>query len=183
MLVGEAPGFHEDRQGEPFVGRSGQLLDRLLRGIDMRREAVYVANVVKCRPPNNRDPQQDEIDACRAYLDEQVRLVDPKVVLTLGNFAARTLLETTTGITRLRGQTYEWQGRTLVPTFHPSAALRTMERPDSPQMRGLEEDFATVARLLAELAQPVIDVTGGAPPADAGTQPDPDHESEQLGLF
>ena len=166
MLVGEAPGFHEDRQGEPFVGRSGQLLDRLLRGIGLRRDEVYVANTVKCRPPNNRDPEPDEIEACRGYLDEQVRLVDPKVVVTLGNFASRTLLGTTTGITKLRGRTYEWQGRTLVPTFHPSAALRTMERPDSPQMRALEEDFQTVARLLAELPRP-------APPSQPPSVPIP----------
>ena len=154
MLVGEAPGFHEDRQGEPFVGRSGQLLDRMLKGIGLRRDEVYITNSVKCRPPNNRDPKPDEIKACRSYLDEQVRLVDPKVVLTLGNFASKTLLDTTTGITRLRGRTYPWQGRTLVPTFHPAAALRAMERPDSPQMAGLEEDFQTVARLMAELDRP-----------------------------
>ena len=104
MFVGEAPGFHEDRQGVPFVGPSGQLLNRLLEGIGLRRQDVYIANVVKSRPPGNRDPQPDEIAACRPWLDAQIRLIDPKVVVTLGNFAARTLLETTTGITRLRGR-------------------------------------------------------------------------------
>jgi uracil-DNA glycosylase len=154
MLIGEAPGAQEDRQGEPFVGRSGQLVDCMLKGIGLRREAVYVTNVIKCRPPENRDPRADEIQACHPYLDEQVRLVDPKVVVTLGNFASRTLLGTTTGITRLRGRTYPWQGRTLVPTFHPAAALRAAQRPDAPEMAGLEEDFQTVARLLAELDRP-----------------------------
>jgi len=109
MFVGEAPGFHEDRQGLPFVGPSGQLLNRLLGGIGLRREDVYTCNVVKSRPPGNRDPQPDEIAACRPWLDAQIRLVDPKVVVTLGNFAAKTLLETTTGITRLRGRTHPFQ--------------------------------------------------------------------------
>ncbi|HEV2921118.1 MAG TPA: uracil-DNA glycosylase, partial [Actinomycetota bacterium] len=128
MFVGEAPGFHEDRQGLPFVGPSGQLLNRLLEGIGLRRQDVYVCNVNKSRPPNNRDPLPDEIAACRPWLDAQVRLVDPKVVVTLGNFAAKTLLETTTGITRLRGQTYPFQGRVLLPTFHPAAALHAQGR-------------------------------------------------------
>jgi uracil-DNA glycosylase len=104
MFVGEAPGFHEDRQGVPFVGPSGQLLNRLLAGIGLHRDEVYICNVVKSRPPANRDPQPDEIAACRPWLDAQLRIVDPKVVVTLGNFAAKTLLETTTGITRLRGR-------------------------------------------------------------------------------
>lgn len=183
MLVGEATGFHEDRQGEPFVGRSGQLLDRMLKGIGLRRDEVYITNSVKCRPPNNRDPKPDEIKACRSYLDEQVRLVDPKVVLTLGNFASKTLLDTTTGITRLRGRTYPWQGRTLVPTFHPAAALRAMERPDSPQMAGLEEDFQTVARLMAELDRPAPPPAPAAQVTVPDPDPDPDYEPEQMGLF
>ena len=183
MLVGEAPGFHEDRQGEPFVGRSGQLLDRMLRGVGLSREQVYVTNLVKCRPPGNRDPQPDEIAACRGYLDEQIRLVDPKVVLTLGNFASKTLLDTATGITRLRGRTYPFQGRTLVPTFHPAAALRAERDPGNATMRGLEEDFRTVAQLVERLRSPgaagapsapsvpvpSVPVTGGAPvPPEAG---------------
>ncbi|HEX8133515.1 MAG TPA: uracil-DNA glycosylase, partial [Actinomycetes bacterium] len=98
MFVGEAPGFHEDRQGLPFVGPSGQLLNRLLAGIGLRRQDVYICNTVKSRPPRNRDPLPDEIAACRPWLDAQIRLVDPKVVVTLGNFAAKTLLETTVGI-------------------------------------------------------------------------------------
>ena len=125
MFVGEGPGAQEDEQGLPFVGRSGRLLDRLLQeevGID--RSACYITNVVKCRPPGNRDPKPDEIVACRPYLSEQLELVDPAVIVTLGNFASKLLLDTETGITKLRGRSYEYAGRSLVPTFHPAAALR-----------------------------------------------------------
>jgi DNA polymerase len=168
MFVGEAPGFHEDRQGVPFVGPSGQLLNRLLEGIGLRRQDVYIANVVKSRPPGNRDPQPDEIAACRPWLDAQIRLVDPKVVVTLGNFAARTLLETTTGITRLRGQTYPFQGRVLLPTFHPAAALHAQGRRTAgpSPLEAMEADFRVLAELLAARA-PV----------------DEDRPTEQLGLF
>jgi uracil-DNA glycosylase family 4 len=168
MFVGEAPGFHEDRQGLPFVGPSGQLLNRLLEGIGLRRQDVYIANVVKSRPPGNRDPQPDEIAACRPWLDAQIRLVDPKVVVTLGNFAARTLLETTTGITRLRGRTYPFQGRLLLPTFHPAAALHAQgRRPAGPSpLEAMEGDFRVLAELLA----------ASAPATD-------DRPTEQLGLF
>ena len=125
MFVGEGPGAQEDEQGLPFVGRSGKLLDRLLQeevGID--RSACYITNVVKCRPPGNRAPKPDEIVACRPYLSEQLALVDPAVIVTLGNFASKLLLDTETGITKLRGRSYEYAGRSLVPTFHPAAALR-----------------------------------------------------------
>jgi uracil-DNA glycosylase len=168
MFVGEAPGFHEDRQGVPFVGPSGQLLNRLLEGIGLRREDVYIANVVKSRPPQNRDPQPDEIAACRPWLDAQIRLVDPKVVVTLGNFAAKTLLETTTGITRLRGQTYPFQGRVLLPTFHPAAALHAQGRRTAgpSPLEAMEGDFRVLAELLAARA-----------PVDEG------RPTEQLGLF
>ena len=128
MVVGEGPGRQEDEQGVPFVGRSGQLLARLLGEIGLERDDVYIANVVKCRPPHNRDPRQDEIDACKPYLRRQIELVDPAVVVTVGNFSSKLLLATTTGITKLRGSAYEWWGRYLVPTFHPAAALRGGER-------------------------------------------------------
>jgi len=172
MFVGEAPGFHEDRQGLPFVGPSGQLLNRLLAGIGLRRQDVYVCNVVKSKPPRNRDPLPDEIAACRPWLDAQIRLVDPKVVVTLGNFAARTLLETTVGISRLRGQVHPFQGRVLLPTFHPAAALHAQGRRfagPSP-LEAMEEDFRTLAKLLAERA--------GSAAQEAAPG-----ESEQLGLF
>ena len=126
LIVGEAPGAEEDRRGEPFVGRAGQLLNSMLRAIGLAREQVYIANVLKCRPPGNRDPLPEEISACRPYLDQQVDLIGPRVVLTLGNFATRALLGTTEGISRLRGRSYPFGGRdaVLVPTFHPAAALR-----------------------------------------------------------
>ena len=173
MFVGEAPGFHEDRQGIPFVGPSGQLLNRLLEGIGLRRQDVYIANVVKSRPPGNRDPQPDEIAACRPWLDAQVRLVDPKVVVTLGNFAAKTLLETTTGITRLRGRTYPFQGRVLLPTFHPAAALHAQGRRTAgpSPLEAMEGDFKVLAELLAERR------------AAERVGADEDGPSEQLGLF
>lgn len=125
MFVGEAPGRDEDLQGEPFVGRAGQLLNQLLDEVGIPRHTVYIANVLKCRPPGNRDPREDEIDLCKGYLRQQISLIRPRVVVTLGNFATKLLLNTTTGITRLRGHTYPWWlGATLIPTFHPAAALR-----------------------------------------------------------
>jgi DNA polymerase len=125
MFVGEGPGEQEDIQGLPFVGRSGQLLDRLmLEEMGMTRDHCMVINVLKCRPPGNRDPLPDEIEACRPFLEAQLELIDPKVVVTLGNFATKTLLGTTEGISRLRGRTYRFRTGYLVPTFHPSAALR-----------------------------------------------------------
>ena len=148
MVVGEGPGQQEDLQGRPFVGRSGELLDRLLlEEADLPRAEVYIANVVKCRPPGNRDPLPDEIAACRPYLDEQVSLIGPRVVLTLGNFATRALLGTTDGIRSLRGRCYPFgDGMVLVPTFHPAAALRS--RNDTlPQMRA---DFVRAKRALAD---------------------------------
>jgi len=147
MLVGEAPGKNEDLQGEPFVGAAGQLLDELLAGIEIKREEVYIANVLKCRPPGNRDPKEDEIDSCKGYLREQIRLIGPDVVVTLGNFATKLLTPTEMGITRMRGRRFNWWlGATLIPTFHPAAALR-----GRPQVKEqMQEDFALVARVLAE---------------------------------
>ena len=125
MVVGEGPGAEEDRQGLPFVGRSGQLLDRLLvEELGTTRDAVYIANVVKCRPPGNRDPRPEEVDACSPWLDTQLELIEPAVVVTLGNFAARRLLGSTQGITALRGRTYPFRSGVLVPTLHPAYALR-----------------------------------------------------------
>ena len=125
MFVGEGPGQQEDIEGLPFVGRSGQLLDRLmLEEMGLTRANCYIANVVKCRPPNNRDPLPDEIAACRPFLLAQLELIDPKVIVTLGNFATKLLLNSTEGITRLRGRAYPLDGRTLVPTYHPAAVLR-----------------------------------------------------------
>ena len=126
VFVGEAPGAEEDEQGFPFVGRSGKLLDRLvLEEIGLDRDEFFVMNTLMCRPPGNRDPQPDELAACRGWFDAKLDALQPKVIVTLGNFASKALLATATGITKLRGQTYDWRpGITLVPTFHPAAVLR-----------------------------------------------------------
>jgi len=125
LFVGEGPGANEDLQGLPFVGRSGQLLDRLIvEELGMTRDQVYIANVVKCRPPDNRDPLPAEIVACRPYLEAQLELIDPRVVVTLGKFAGQLLLGSKTGITKLRGSAYPFGDRVLIPTLHPAYALR-----------------------------------------------------------
>jgi len=125
LFVGEGPGAQEDLQGEPFVGRSGRFLDRLVaEEMGLTRDQCYIANVVKCRPPGNRDPHPDEIASCRPYLEAQIDLIDPAVVVTLGNFATKLLLGTTEGITRLRGRSYPYRRGVLIPTFHPAAVLR-----------------------------------------------------------
>ena len=124
VFVGEAPGAEEDRQGVPFVGAAGQLLTRMIEAMGFEREDVYIANIVKCRPPNNRDPKPDEIAACRPYLERQLELIAPVVICTLGRFAAQTLLETTESIGRLRGRVFDRYGAAVVPTYHPAALLR-----------------------------------------------------------
>jgi len=177
MFAGEAPGAEEDRQGLPFVGRAGQLLNQLLEEIGMSREDVFIANVLKSRPPGNRDPLPLEIEACQPYLFEQVRLIEPKVVCTLGNFATKLLSGSPTGITRVRGtpQVHRLGGRTvfLLPLFHPAAALRTPAVKEQ-----LRADFATIPGLLSgppaeplpsaeEIAE--LEAAGGStppPPAD-----------------
>ncbi len=123
MFVGEAPGRNEDLRGEPFVGAAGRLLDELLASVDMSRSDVYIANIVKCRPPGNRDPRSVEIDTCTPFLREQVRLVSPRVIVTLGNFATRFVLGTTAAITGLRGIVHRRGHRVVLPIFHPAAAL------------------------------------------------------------
>lgn len=147
MFVGEGPGADEDRTGEPFVGRAGKLLTTLIEGIGLTRDDVYIANVVKCRPPGNRDPQPEEIAACRPYLDRQLELIEPKVVVTLGNFATKLLLDTKTGITKLRGQEFPVrEGATvLVPTLHPAAVLRS----GGAALAQARADFVVAKRALA----------------------------------
>ncbi len=172
IIVGEAPGRREDEQGVPFVGPSGKLLDRLLGEIGLERDDVYIANVVKCRPPGNRDPRPDEIEACKGYLREQLQLIDPAVVVTLGNFSSKLLLKTDTGITRLRGTAYEWWGRYLVPTFHPAAALRGSAR----VLEDMRYDFRLIRDVIDGNLAPVDDP---APEPAPESGPDP----EQLGLF
>lgn len=175
MIVGEGPGQQEDEQGLPFVGRSGQLLERLLGEIGLGRDEVYIANVVKCRPPKNRDPREDEIDACKGYLRRQIELIDPMAVITLGNFSTKLLLNTTVGITRMRGTAYEWWGRHLVPTFHPAAALRGGERVTN----DIRADLALV-RSVIDGRLPDRTPDEGTPEAPGVPAESPD---EQLDLF
>jgi uracil-DNA glycosylase len=153
LFIGEAPGMHEDRQGEPFVGAAGQLLTRMLGEIGMTREQVYIANILKCRPPGNRDPQDDEIETCTPWLVEQISLIQPAVIVTLGNFATKFVLQTQQGITRMRGSVYPWHGRKVIPTFHPAAILRGGGE-KSRQFGELQEDFALVRRTLVEPPPP-----------------------------
>ncbi len=147
MFVGEAPGFHEDQQGVPFVGQAGKLLEKLLNAIGLRREDVYIANVLKCRPPGNRDPQPDEIEACEGHLFRQIELIRPTVVATLGNFATKLLSGRPLGITRVHGQEQEvtlGSRRVLLyPIYHPAAALYTPA-----MLKVLESDFARIPELL-----------------------------------
>ena len=170
MFIGEGPGYNEDKEGLPFVGKAGMLLNRLLGEVGLDRSEVYIANVVKCRPPNNRDPRPDEIEACKHFLVDQLRLVDPAVVMTMGNFSTKLLLKTSVGITRTRGQVYPWWGRVVIPTFHPAAALRS-----GPAME------ATI-RADLELAVRTARERPADPDAQAGEPEAPD-SYEQLGLF
>jgi DNA polymerase len=124
MFVGEAPGEEEDQRGEPFVGRSGQLLTKIIEAIGLSRDQVYIANVIKCRPPNNRNPEPDEVAACEPFLFRQIDVIKPAVIVPLGKFAAQCLLKTTDPITRLRGRRFDYRGTTLIPTFHPAYLLR-----------------------------------------------------------
>lgn len=154
LFVGEGPGAEEDRQGLPFVGRSGELLDRLLcEELGITRDQCYIANVVKCRPPGNRDPKPDEIAACRPWLQAQLDLIAPRVVVTLGNVASKALLQTTTGITKLRGRAYPFGSAVLIPTFHPAAALRGGAEP-------LAKMRADLVRAKLALAGEVVPETG-----------------------
>jgi DNA polymerase len=151
LFVGEGPGEQEDIQGIPFVGRAGQLLTRLIEGIGLTRDDVYIANVVKCRPPGNRDPLPAEIEECSPYLEAQLRFIEPAVVVTLGNFATKLLLDTKEGITKLRGREFPFRERAvLIPTFHPSAVLRN----GGPALAQARADFVLVKRALARKRAP-----------------------------
>jgi uracil-DNA glycosylase len=148
LFVGEGPGEQEDLTGEPFVGRAGRLLTTLIEDIGMTRRQVYIANVVKCRPPGNRDPQPLEIESCRPYLEAQVEFIDPRVVVTLGNFATKLLLSTKDGITKLRGREFPFrEGSVLIPALHPSAVLRG----GGPALAQARADFVVIKRALARV--------------------------------
>lgn len=143
MFIGEAPGADEDTVGEPFVGRAGQLLTRIIEAMDLKRQDVYIANVIKCRPPQNRNPEPDEVETCEPFLFRQIDAVKPIVIVALGKFAAQTLLRTSEPISRLRGRVCEYRGTKLIPTFHPAYLLRN---PSS--KRQVWEDMKLVSRLL-----------------------------------
>jgi uracil-DNA glycosylase family 4 len=176
MFVGEAPGFHEDKQGVPFVGQAGRLLAGLLEGVGLRREDVYIANVLKCRPPGNRDPQPDEIEACEPHLFRQIELIEPRVIATLGNFATKLLSGRPDGITRVHGREQQLTiaGRSvlLFPLYHPAAALYTPA-----MLKVLESDFARLPALLGGPAPQPVAV------APADPEPVVPAPAEQLGLF
>jgi uracil-DNA glycosylase family 4 len=173
MFVGEAPGFHEDKQGVPFVGQAGKLLDNLLGGIGLERSEVYIANVLKCRPPGNRDPQPDEIESCEPHLFRQIELIQPRVVATLGNFATKLLSGKPTGITRVHGQEQEVTlggNRVLLyPLYHPAAALYTPA-----MLNVLREDFRRIPELMGREEIPELEPE----PILAAAEP-----AVQLGLF
>src|SRR5436190_11611120 len=164
MFIGEAPGYYEDRQGEPFVGAAGQLLTQVLGEIGLRREEVYICNVLRCRPPGNRDPLPDEVEACTPWLEATLESVRPRVIVTLGNFATRFVLGKPVSISRVRGQRFEIDGRVVIPTFHPAAILHGGGEASS-QMTALRSDFELIRQAAAE------------------ARPEPEPEEEQLGLF
>lgn len=164
MFIGEGPGYYEDKQGEPFVGAAGQLLTRLLGEIGLRREDVYITNVVRCRPPGNRDPMPDEIEACMRFTSGTLESVRPRVLVTLGNFATRVFLDRQVSISRVRGQRFTIDGRTVIPTFHPAAVLHGGGESGT-QMAALRSDFRLIREVLDEPA------------------PEPVMAEEQLGFF
>ena len=179
MFVGEAPGYHEDQQGRPFVGQAGKLLEQLLASIGMTREQVYIANVLKSRPPNNRDPQVEEIDACRPYLWRQIEIIRPKVICTLGNFATKLLTGEQTGITKVHGRPRATQiaGHRLYlyPIFHPAAALYTPAN-----LATLKEDFLRLPELLAHAAPQPGEEAAESPAAERPAWQPPEHLRAQV---
>ncbi len=182
MFVGEAPGFYEDRQGEPFVGAAGKLLNELLQSIGLTRADIFIANVIKCRPPNNRDPLPDEIETCKPFLLQQIDLIKPKLVCTLGNFATQTLLERKVGITKVRGHVIRLANFVVFPLLHPAAALHqgNLRTP-------LKEDFQKLKNVLEQMEQTPTLPNASAPPTLSQSQPStnetPAEPPIQMSLF
>ena len=182
MFVGEAPGFYEDREGVPFVGAAGKLLTELLQSIGLERSDIYIANVIKCRPPNNRDPLPEEIDTCKPFLLQQIELIQPKLVCTLGNFATQTLLDRKVGITKVRGQAIPLEHFVVFPLLHPAAALD-----QNNLLVPLKEDFQKLKTVLEEMSKtPTLPKTSSPPTLSTSkdsskeTQADP---PTQMSLF
>jgi len=172
MFVGEAPGFNEDRQGEPFVGAAGKLLDKLLESAGLSRSQVYIANVIKCRPPNNRDPEQDEVDTCKPFLLQQIEEIKPALVCTLGNWATQTILEKKVPITKVKGSAIKLERFVVFPLLHPAAALH-----QGNLLETLREDFQKLKAYLDRMTAPQPQAAPAAAPAPtAAAQP-------QLDLF
>ena len=184
MFIGEGPGFHEDRLGRPFVGPAGQFLDELLSSIGLRRDQVFIANMIKCRPPQNRDPLPEEMKACAKYLDRQIELINPKLIVTLGRFSLGRFFPGES-ISRARGKLREKDGRWVYPVMHPAAALHRQENKST-----IVNDFKAIPELIAKLARPLLadpaqnsvgnPATTGAPP---GKETPETLEPQQLSLF
>ena len=175
MFVGEAPGFNEDQQGEPFVGAAGKLLNDLLQSAGLSRSDIYIANVIKCRPPNNRDPEPDEVETCKPFLMQQIAMICPKLVCTLGNWATQTLLERKVGITKVRGQAFYLKDFVLFPLLHPAAALH-----QGSMLEPLREDFKKLKEFLDRNTKPVEPT---AAPATAPTLNIEPPQPTQMDLF
>ncbi len=172
MFVGEGPGFHEDRQGEPFVGAAGKLLNELLESAGLSRPEVYIANVIKCRPPNNRDPEPDEVEICKPFLLQQIQLIQPKLVCSLGNWATQTLMEKKVGISKVRGQAIPLKDFVLFPLFHPAAALH-----QGSLIEPLREDFKKLKAYLENADRE----PGPSESSSLSTKPEP--QQVQMDLF
>jgi len=170
MFVGEAPGYYEDQQGIPFVGAAGKLLTQLLESVGLSRSEIYIANVIKCRPPNNRDPLPDEVETCKPYLLQQIQLIKPKLVCSLGNFATQALLGKKVGITKVRGKVFQLSDFVLFPLLHPAAALHqgNLQGP-------LREDFQKLKQVLDEMAQAETET-----PASSPVAPSPLHSQSSI---
>ncbi|MDD5600570.1 MAG: uracil-DNA glycosylase [Actinomycetota bacterium] len=177
MFVGEAPGKNEDLQGLPFVGQAGKLLDELLGSIGYERSEVFIANVLKCRPPGNRDPKVDEVNICKGYLIEQIKIIDPKIICTMGRYSTRLLLNTDRGINGLRGKVYKIDNRIIMPINHPAAALYTPSRMDI-----LRQDFQKIKKLI-DSGGDLSCVDGEILNPENEVKIHEENKNEQLGLF
>ena len=176
MFVGEAPGFNEDQKGEPFVGAAGKLLNDLLASAGLSRDQIYIANVIKCRPPNNRDPEPDEVETCKPFLLQQIQMIRPKLVCTLGNWATQTLLERKVGITKVKAQAFYMKDFVIFPLLHPAAALHQGNLLDT-----LKEDFKKLKEFLDRHSKPA-EPTPSSSPAAPTLQIDPPQPA-QMDLF
>lgn len=176
MFVGEAPGFYEDQKGEPFVGAAGKLLNDLLQSANLSRDQIYIANVIKCRPPNNRDPEPDEVEICKPFLLQQIQMIRPKLVCTLGNWATQTLLERKVGITKVKAQAFYMKDFVIFPLLHPAAALHQGGLLDT-----LKEDFKKLKEFLDRNTKPAEPTASAIPPAPT-LQIDPPQPA-QMDLF